>query len=387
MAASANKADSEVTRIEMQDSSRRTQCRTDLESGAHADDRTTAKAWLCVFFLAMTFGTPFWGTPTSSNMAAQLLARLGQGELANWVVPTITTGATVTILLFGANSDLFGRRWFLLIANIVNMIGYILCASATNTSMLIAGLGFNGAGSGMAGVALIAAPELLPNKWRHIGVCLADAFIYIEVIIGPVAGRYAILQDDNTWQYVYWAGFIEAAIAFIGLFVFYKPPKHPRGVPWRDALKGLDWIGGVLFTVGAVLVLVGIVYTSYLPASDPRVIASFTVGFVLMVVFALWERYSSVRYKLCPTEIFTSHNGREFAVPFCLTFTIVGFFYGTAVVYPAMLSEYLIRDPVKVARSQVLLQTIFTLTKTRVSRLSCYFHYRQMSAYLLVPCY
>jgi hypothetical protein len=126
--------------------------------------------------------------------------------------------------------------------------------------MLIAGLSLNGAGSGMAGVALIAVPELLPNKWRHIGVVLADGFVYIMIIIGPVVGRYAVLQLDNRWQFVYWGGFVASAIAFIGLFIFYHPPKHPRGIPWKEALKGLDWVGSVLFSIGATLVLVGSQY-------------------------------------------------------------------------------------------------------------------------------
>jgi MFS family permease len=102
-------------------------------------------------------------TPTTASMASQLLTQLGQADLAAWVIPCITTSATITILIFGANSDLFGRRPFLLLANLVTAAGYIVCARAHNTSMLIAGLSLNGAGSGMAGVALIAVPELLVN--------------------------------------------------------------------------------------------------------------------------------------------------------------------------------------------------------------------------------
>jgi MFS family permease len=137
-------------------------------------------------------------------MASQLLTQLGQVELSAWVVPSITTAATITILIFGANSDLFGRRYFLLAANLITAVGYILCARATSTSMLIAGLSMNGAGSGMAGVALIAVPELMPNKYRHVGVVLADAFVYLMIVIGPVVGRFGIIHGDNRWQYVYW---------------------------------------------------------------------------------------------------------------------------------------------------------------------------------------
>lgn len=105
-------------------------------------------------------------------------------------------------------------------------------------------------------------------------------------------------------------------------------------------MKGLDWIGGVLFTIGAVLVLVGMVYTSYLKSTDARVLATLCVGFAFIIAFGLWERLSGVKFPLCPNEIFTARKGREFTIPFCLTFIVVGFFYGTAVIYPTMLSKY-----------------------------------------------
>ena len=117
------------------------------------------------------------------------------------------------------------------------------------------------------------------------------------------------------------------------------PPKHPRGVPFKEALRGLDWVGGALFTIGAVLVLVGMVYTSYLSATSVRVLTTLCVGFAFIIAFGLWERFSGVRFPLCPNDIFVSHRGREFTIPFCLTFIVVGFFYGMAVIYPTMLSE------------------------------------------------
>ena len=110
-------------------------------------------------------------------------------------------------------------------------------------------------------------------------------------------------------------------------------------MPWKEALRGLDWVGGILFTIGAVLVLVGMVYTSYLGSTDPRVLATLCVGFVFIIGFGLWERFSGVRFPLCPNDIFVSHRGREFNIPFCLTFIVVGFFYGMAVIYPTMLSR------------------------------------------------
>ena len=35
-------------------------------------------------------------------------------------------------------------------------------------------------------MAAFALPELLPNKWRHWAVVMADSLIYFDVIVGPV---------------------------------------------------------------------------------------------------------------------------------------------------------------------------------------------------------
>ncbi len=56
-------------------------------------------------------------------------------------------------------------------------------------------------------VAMCSIPELMPNKYRHIGIALSDGFVFLIVIIGPVVGRYAIDTGDG-WKYIYYGGFV-----------------------------------------------------------------------------------------------------------------------------------------------------------------------------------
>lgn len=96
--------------------------------------------------------------------------------------------------------------------------------------MLIGGLVLNGCSAGISGVALIAVPELIPNKYRHIGVVIADAMIYIFNILGPVVARYTIVYGGGCWRYLYWAGFIAETITFIGLaflYCWFTIDSHP----------------------------------------------------------------------------------------------------------------------------------------------------------------
>lgn len=74
-------------------------------------------------------------------------------------------------------------------------------------------------------MAAFALSELLPNKWRHIGVVIADSTTMIAVIIGPVTGRYGI--ESHTWQWNFWGAAIAQFISFLGLLFLYYPPAHP----------------------------------------------------------------------------------------------------------------------------------------------------------------
>ena len=126
---------------------------------------------------------------------------------------------------------------------------------------------------------MCSIPELMPNRYRHIGICLSDGFVFVIVIFGPVVGRYAI-DDENSWIYIYYGGFIAQLASLIALACFYFPPKHPRGVLWTGAIRGLDYIGTAFVVPGVCLVLVGIINTTYMSTSDPKVIAPLVVGFV-----------------------------------------------------------------------------------------------------------
>lgn len=95
-----------------------------------------------------------------------------------------------------ANSDLFGRRWFLVMGNVLLFIGLLIGGTAKSNMQMWAAMSITGIGAGNAQLAAFAVPELLPNKWRHIAVVIADIGVITAVIIGPIAGRYAAINGE-----------------------------------------------------------------------------------------------------------------------------------------------------------------------------------------------
>jgi MFS family permease len=102
---------------------------------------------------------------------------------------------TIAFMLCGANSDLFGRRTFILFGNVLMLVGAVLGGTSHSTTQTIAAHAILGFGGGNCQIAAFALPELLPNKWRHVGVVIADAGIYFDVIAGPVVSRIALRNN------------------------------------------------------------------------------------------------------------------------------------------------------------------------------------------------
>lgn len=74
------------------------------------------------------------------------------------------------------------------------------------------------------------------------------------------------------------------------------------------------------------------------------VLAPLIVGFVLLVLFGVWETLEKCKYPLCPPHIFRSHYGREFTVPFIVAFIVTMFYYGINIIYPTMVRFLWIDD-------------------------------------------
>ena len=102
-----------------------------------------------------------------------------------------TAGGTIAFMVCGANSDLFGRRYFILFGNILVFVGCVVGATSHHINQSIAAHTLIGFGAGNCQLAAFALPELLPNKWRHFAVVIADGLIYLDVIVGPVTSRVA----------------------------------------------------------------------------------------------------------------------------------------------------------------------------------------------------
>ena len=121
------------------------------------------------------------------------------------------------------------------------VVGHIVVGTSKNANAFIAGMAISGFGAANCQMAAFALSELLPNKWRHIGVVLADSSTVIAVVVAPVSARFGI--EFGTWRWNFYVAAILQFLSFLGLLFLYFPPAHPLGLPFRTVIKELDYLG------------------------------------------------------------------------------------------------------------------------------------------------
>ncbi|EPE04253.1 trichothecene efflux pump [Ophiostoma piceae UAMH 11346] len=300
----------------------------------------TFKTWIVVFILSASYGISFWIVPALSSCATTVATLLGDTSAAAWYISIYLVTITIAFMICGANSDLFGRRWFITGGNALLFVGFIVGGSARSNTAMLAAMGLIGFGAGNAQLAAFALPELLPNKWRHIAIVIADLFVLFSAVVGPVAGRFAVAVSTSAWRWLFYGPAMAAALSFGGLFMYYYPPAHPRGLPFKQALRALDFGGALLFTVAATLTLTGIVYSIQLPSSDPKVVGTLVSGLGMLVVFGLYETFVPLAQPLTPTRVFTKGRGRDLTAPFVAAFVVTMFYYAINVIWPTMINVF-----------------------------------------------
>ena len=131
-------------------------------------------------------------------IGVQVATEFGDPTASNWFVAAWILCITVMFTIAGANTDLLGRRWFLIIGQVICTIGHFITASAHSNTQIIVGMSIEGLGAALCQMAAFALPELLPNKWRHIGVVLADRKCYLSQTKSPHGRAFVFLPKNQT---------------------------------------------------------------------------------------------------------------------------------------------------------------------------------------------
>ncbi|KAF1842987.1 MFS general substrate transporter [Cucurbitaria berberidis CBS 394.84] len=202
--------------------------------------------------------------------------------------------------------DMWGRPQGLLLSLFVWMVGYIMMAACKNVETYAAAQVFASTGSQAVSYILtvfIADTSTLKNRALMLSFATSP-YIITTWIGGPVA-ESVLAGPGWRWAFGIFTIIIPVVVTPLAALVLYNDRKarkqgllEPRKIQWnvRAITKfcvDIDLIGILILVVGMALFLLPFSLWSYQAKKweSPMIIAMIVVGFVLLLVFPIWERF------------------------------------------------------------------------------------------------
>ena len=216
-----------------------------------------------------------------------------------WVVESYALFLAALILVGGSMGDRYGRRRIFCIGAALFAVASIWCGVAPSVSQLIAARAVQGIGGALlvpGSLAIISAS--FPEERRGKAIGTWSGFSAITAAIGPVVGGWLI--EHVSWRAVF---FINVPMAFVVLLISYWHVPESRD---EEGKTKLDWVGAGLATLGLGAVVYGLIESSGQGFTQPRVVAAFLTGLLLLVIFLVVEAHSA--NPMLPLKLFRSRN-------------------------------------------------------------------------------
>ncbi|KAF1993191.1 DNA repair protein RAD50 [Amniculicola lignicola CBS 123094] len=229
------------------------------EQGEVEDDfHPGARLWAVIISLGITLLLTALENTVVSVAMPYIVADLGMGKSYIWITNAFFMCSAAIQPLIGQLSNIFGRRWNMLISVALFTLGSGLCGGSTNGGMLIAARAIQGLGSG--GITLlndIIVSDLVPLRQRgnYIGVILS---IYgVGTTLGPFIGGSIVAH--TTWRWVFYLNLPIGGLSLVILFVFLQV-NYDGHTTLRQKIGRIDYLGNVVLMASAVSILYALAY-------------------------------------------------------------------------------------------------------------------------------
>jgi EmrB/QacA subfamily drug resistance transporter len=222
-------------------------------------------------------------TASVATALPQIANDLNGFQQLSWVVTSYLVAATVAIPLYGALSDVYGRRRLFVVAILLSLAGSILCGFAQSVPELIAFRAVQGfGGGGLVPLGLAAIGDLFPPRERGRYQAYISVTFSLAAVVGPLLG--GILTDQLSWRWVFFMNIPLAIAALVAVLLTI------RDGPVRRRHR-VDLTGAATLSAGLTSLLLVIVWGGQTYPWGSAVIVGLTAAaVVLLAAFVAIER-------------------------------------------------------------------------------------------------
>ncbi len=284
-----------------------------------------------------------------------------------WLTQAYILSSTIFAMLVGRASDSIGRVRLYNLGFVVFTVGSALGSLSPSANVLIAYRVIQGLGAAMISSSSNAIlTDATPRN--ELGTFLG--LNQVAVNLGAITGftLSGVLLTFADWRALFYInipiGIFGTAWSFVRL----------KDISVRQKSQGIDWKGIVTFSVGLLLVLIGLTLFGYGPAYASLGAASSVAGVAFLVAFARIERGQA-----SPILDLRLFSRRDFAMGnLALVAMAVGFF-GSTTLMALYLQLGLRESPLQSGLAIVPLQVAYLITGPVSGRLSDRYGYKRIT--------
>jgi EmrB/QacA subfamily drug resistance transporter len=212
----------------------------------------------------------------------KIIADLGGIEYYSWVFTIFMLTSSITAVLVGKLSDIYGRKPFILLGIGVFTIGSLLCGISGSISELILFRGIQGFGGGMImSTAFTAVGDLFSPRERGKWQGIMSSVFGLASVFGPTLGGYIV--DHFHWHWVFWIFLPFGLVAFAAIYFFF--PSVPR-----KEKESIDYMGSLLLTLTIVPLLLSFTWAgNQFEWTSPQIIGLFAITVAAFLLFIRTE--------------------------------------------------------------------------------------------------
>ena len=230
-----------------------------------------------------------------------------------------------------------GRKWFLVVPNILGVVGCIIISRAQTFGTVIAGFGIGGTSFATQSLFATVVSEVLPRKYRSYGQAANNLAAALGSIFAlTVGGRLTRSNPEGFRTYFYIVAGLYAAGSIACAFLYNPEPRELQiSLTFRQKIKALDWTAYFLVASGAALVCLGLSWAQNpYPWTNAHVFAPFLIGVVLLFTLIIYS-WKLRTAGLLHHKLFQDRN---FSITLLSLFIEGTAFFASAVYFPYSLS-------------------------------------------------
>ncbi|MCQ6562660.1 MDR family MFS transporter [Paenibacillus mendelii] len=240
------------------------------------------KVTIMIALMAAMFFASINQTLVSTAMP-RIIASLGGMDYYSWVITAFMLMSTISTVLVGKLSDIYGRKPFLLVGIIVFMIGSFLTGLSADIYQMIIFRAVQGVGAGiLMSTTVTAVGDLFAPRERAKWTGIMMAIFGFSSILGPTLG--GVMIDHMAWKWLFWIFLPLGIIAFIMIWMMF--PKATR-----SSVELIDYWGSLVLSASIVALLLGFSWAGNKYAWDSaQIIGLFGATVIGIITLVLIER-------------------------------------------------------------------------------------------------